>query len=105
MNLSKKSDEDLVNECRNERNEQYYELLRRCLKIYYLLINVISARFSYRLDSDDYILTFYKCFAKTINNYNIEKGKFKTYFSFILDRAIVREHIHEIDKYDHYIII
>lgn len=87
------SDEELISLARtNVKNKFFYDLLFRYLKIYPIIVNSVALKLNlYCRDTDEYLLTFYLSFVNAFKSYQEKKGKFRTYFSLIMQRNITKE--------------
>ena len=86
------SDEELYKLSNKEKNEYYYALLLRYLKIYPEIVLSVSNRFNFKnIDADDYLLNFYISFEQTIQKYDIRLSSFRTFFGTIMARNFSKE--------------
>lgn len=90
--MNRYSDEELYKLSKKEKNQFYYALLLRYLKIYPEIILSLSNRFNVKnIDVDDYLLNFYISFEQTIEKYDIRISSFRTFFGTIMGRNFSKE--------------
>ena len=87
------SDEELVTLANSSaKNKFFYILLFRYLKIYPIIVNSVALKLNLHCkDVDEYLLTFYLSFQNALKTFKEEKGKFRSYFSLIMQRNVTKE--------------